>query len=332
MTEPHAKPDTAIGIDIGGTFIKAGLVDTDGNIIYFNKFETPSGKPSAILDVIITAINSIVNDYSGQYNIEGAGLGFPGIVNPIEGTVKYPPNLPSWHHENVVEKFASEFNFPVYIDNDANVMGIAESTWGAGKEHRFIICLTLGTGVGGAIIIDKQVYHGANGGAGELGHITINPRGPLCACGNRGCLESYIGGKYIVRRTLSYLKRFPDSYLHELYIRDKNLVTPKEISRAAEMGDILGLEILSEVAFFLGIGIANFINIFNPEMIIIGGGISNWGKPLLSRARITARKYGMKGLCEGVRIVQAKFKNQAGVIGGACLVFNNKNRNTSLKK
>ncbi|MBN2542580.1 ROK family protein [bacterium] len=314
------RSTAAIGVDLGGSFIKIGLISSKGRILQFKEEPTPEGGPETILQGILTLILTFVKEYSNEYEILGVGIGLPGVVQFKEGFVINPPNMPGWKSFNVLQFFKSKLDLPVFIDNDANVMALAEAVWGAGKDCRQIVCLTLGTGVGGGIVIDKELYHGASGGAGELGHVIVQAGGRQCGCGNKGCLEAYLGANYIIAHTVELLDSYPASILNKIYSESAEL-TPPDILEAVKADDPLGMKIVDEMAYYLGIGIGSIINVFNPDMVIIGGGLCNFGEYLLGPARKVAEECAMEGLFEDVKIVQAEFKNRAGVIGAGSLVF-----------
>ncbi|RKZ33744.1 hypothetical protein DRQ33_03630 [bacterium] len=306
-----------LGIDIGGTYTKAGLLDRDGNILAFAETDTPK---TGGVQAEIASISEILDFFEEPLeNVKAIGVGIPGPVD-YKGVVFSPPNLNHWGKVDLGRLLSEFFHFPaqnIIVGNDANFAGLAEYKFGNGAQQDPMIMITLGTGVGGAIIIDGEIFHGRNGFAGELGHIVLQPDGPRCGCGRRGCAESFLSHQGIVRIAWEILQKDKGSILWEMIGGEFELLTPKTIQEASNMGDPASCKILDKVSRFLGIFLADLINIFNPQRIVIGGGISKWGKPLIEPAEKVAKKQAMKHIAENVNIVRAKFYQKAGVIGAA---------------
>ena len=207
------------------------------------------------------------------------------------------------------------------MGNDANVVAMAENAFGAGKEFQDFICATLGTGIGGAIVVGGNVVTGADGTAGEIGHTTVDPDGPLCNCGNHGCLERFVGIKYIVARALSKLESgTQESRLPKMVDGQLENLTPKIIAQAAEQGDSLAREVFEETGMYLGIAFANLVNILNPEAIVLGGGVSNAGELIFGPIRETIQRRAMIVPRKTVQVVRATLGHDAGIIGASLLV------------
>lgn len=310
----------AIGVDLGGTNLKMALVSENGDILFEIRKDThPERGPDFILTEIEKGVATLLQK-NGASSVLGIGIGVPGTVFFEKGIVSYPPNLPGWKEEPVRDRFQGKFEIPVIVENDANVAALAEKAHGAGKGFNHFLCITLGTGVGGGLILNGKLYHGAVGAAGEFGHTTINFQGPQCNCGNYGCIERYVGAQYIVERALQKLGRYPDSLLKD-YTGDPDSISPKLISEFAQKEDPLSQETLRETGELLGIALTSVVNLLNLELIVIAGGISNAGEILFEpiRQKIKALALPLPGSL--VRVAKAKMGDRSGVIGAAQLAF-----------
>ncbi|SES84390.1 ROK family protein [Anaerobranca gottschalkii] len=306
-----------IGVDLGGTNIAAALVKKDGSIIkkISNPTEANKGKDVVITNLIAT-IEELLGYVDHNKKIKGIGIGIPGVCDIEKGLVKFAPNL-FWENVEIVKILESKFNLPVFIDNDANAAALGEVWCGAGKGKRDIVCITLGTGVGCGIILNGEIFHGAGNGAGELGHITVKEDGPKCNCGNNGCLEVLVAAPAIAKKGKDALLK-GDTLLRD--ITDLEKLTAKDVFDAAKKGDKICLDIIKDVANNLGLAIANVINILNPQMIIIGGGVAAAGDILFKPLEEVVAKRALKDLYKDVEIVPAQLGNDAGIIGAAALV------------
>ena len=309
-----------IGVDLGGTNLKTGLVNMDGNILKKVVTDTGGGK-DVVLEQIVNSIKNIIsNSGKDKSEITGIGIGTPGLVDSEKGIIRGLTNIEGFENVHMKEYVESALNIPTFIDNDVNVMAYGELKCGAGKDAMNIVCLTLGTGVGGGIIIDGKIYRGSSLSAGEIGHIPVNVDGPKCICGGRGCLESYIGRDRIIKRTIEKLTQRKESIIPKLAAGDLKKITPKIIYEAAVAGDMLAIEIWRETAQYLATALAGIINVLNPELIVIGGGIANTGKYLFDPLRDMIKKRIFPFLAEKTRIVCAQLGEEAGMIGSAMLV------------
>lgn len=318
----------SIGIDLGGTDIKAGLLSSDGKLLYRTVVSTRVNEGAkAIAKRIaqtILQVHSQIQSKSNQNQLTtdevvGIGLGAPGLILAESGIIHFSPNFPGWSDIPLLDYVAEELGslmIPLYIDNDVNVMVLGELHHGAGKGYENIVGLTLGTGVGGGIVINRKVFHGSWNTAGELGHTIVQPNGRKCGCGNRGCLEAYAGARHIVQRTRQKIASGQKTCLNP------DVLTPKQIAVAAETGDKLAQEIFAETGKYIGIALTSIAHILNPEIAIIGGGISAAGENLLfQHIREEFRKRTM-GIPSQMEIVPAKLGNNAGLIGAAMLAYN----------
>ncbi len=312
-----------LGIDVGGTSIKFGVVKS-GKIL--DEFALPTlafEKPSKVVNQLVTGIKKVVSNFDKKVFL-GIGVGFPGKVDSEKGIVTSAPNFNNWNNVQV-KKSLSQFKLPVFIDNDANCAALGELFYGKGKKLNNFIMITIGTGVGGGIIINKKLFCGETGGAGEIGHMTIDYSGPECRCGNRGCVEAYAGISYIKQRTIHKLNEYQDSLILELVDHNLDLIDPKIINDAALKGDELAIKILKETGFYIGIGLANLANALDIQHFIIGGGIANAGKILVDAIEDSIKNHGIKDIVKRVKVHSAKTKNKAGILGAAALVLMNLN-------
>jgi len=314
------KTKYAIGVDLGGTNIKLGIVTNTGRLIKKISIRTEAEKgPKKIIENIIAGIHGLAA--KSRYEIEGIGIGCPGVVTPGKGIVENPPNLPGWNRVNIGKIILKEFHKPVFVDNDANAAAIGELIFGSGKSYRSFIMITLGTGVGGGIVINKKIYHGDFGAAGEIGHISIDYKGPKCNCGSYGCIEAYAGNQYLRNRVRQQLKKHPESKLWKLINNDLSKVSPRNIQDAAESGDAFSKSVIDELGVYLGSAFASLVNVLDVSVFIIGGGIAGFGKPLFDSIKKTIARRVMAPIRPRVRVLPAKLKNDAGIKGASALVF-----------
>jgi glucokinase len=248
--------------------------------------------------------------------VAAMGVGSPGPLSTRERIVYSAPNLPGWKNVPVTEILSKKLNCPVVLENDANAAAYAENWVGAGREASSMIMLTLGTGIGGGVVLNGEVWHGRDDAAGELGHMSINFNGPRCACGSYGCIEAYASAPNTVRRAMEGLEQGRDSTLRNLLDRGDEF-TAKAIYDAAVDGDAYAREIIEETGTLLGIAVANFVNIFNPELVVFFGGLANAGEMLFEPTRCEAKRRALKPASETVKIVPAQLKKDAGIIGAA---------------
>jgi glucokinase len=310
-----------IGIDVGGTSIKFGLVKA--NRIY-REFSLPTfafENPEKVLSQVELGLNQLLDQLSSK-EVLGIGIGFPGKVDAERGIVTSAPNFNNWKNVQVRKKL-SKFGFPVFIDNDANCAALGELYFGRGRKLKNFVMVTLGTGVGGGLIFNGQLFRGESGGAGEIGHITIDYSGPYCKCGKRGCVEAYAGNNYIKQRTIQKLHEYPDSLILELVDHNLESIDPKVINDAAKKGDELAIKILKETGYYIGIGLANIANTLDIKNFIIGGGVSNAGPVLIKAIENSIKDHGIKDIVKDVKVLTAQLKNKAGILGSASLVLSN---------
>ena len=312
----------AIGIDIGGTKVAGGLVDVDGNITHRARRDTPhrSKSPSVVEDTIVEVVAELI-DIAGTRSIAAVGIGAAGFVAADRATVVFAPHL-SWRHEPLREALQKRVAVPMFVDNDANAAAWAEWKFGAAQGETHLMMITLGTGIGGGILIDGQVQRGRFGIAGEFGHMQVVPGGHRCECGNRGCWEQYASGNALVREARSLFSA-NSPLASDLFDRVEGVpanLTGPLITAAARDGDPTACELLAEIGNWLGVGIANLAAAFDPGTFVIGGGLSAAGDLLLASARETfKRQLTGRGYRPEARIVVAELGNDAGLIGAADL-------------
>lgn len=313
----------AIAVDLGGTFIKAGLVSETGEITLTRQVPTHAHAGGiAVGRQIAETARAIYAESREKERIVGIGLGSPGLINAQEGIVHFSPNFEGWVDVPLVahvrEALLELNRLPVFLENDVNAMTLGEVKFGAGRGARYVVGMTLGTGVGGGIVLDGAIYHGASNTAGEIGHMTVLPDGRRCGCGNEGCLEALVGTAGLLERTRAKIQGGTPSQLSA----DLDRLTPRRIADAAKAGDRVALEIFAESGRYIGIVLASVANFLNPEMAIIGGGISAAGEEILFRhIREEIRRRAMDLPAQAMRVVPAALGNEAGMAGAATLVF-----------
>ncbi|MFH1454634.1 MAG: ROK family protein [Armatimonadota bacterium] len=311
----------AIGVDIGGTHIWAGLINKKGKILAFKKadFNLKEKMGKIITDVLIPTVDSLLKTKKAQNvkeKILGIGIGIPGSIDSIRGIIKFTPNF-NWKNIKLGEILKEHFDYPVHIINDVNAATLGEKYFGAGKNTSDFICITMGTGIGGGIIANNELIIGHEGFTGEIGHIIINPDGKECTCGNLGCMEEYASLRGITATAKNLLKYDTESSLHKY----KDELTPKKIYYAAKDGDKIAKEVWKITARYLGIGLANCVTILNPQKIIFGGRIST-ALPLFKRELIHQINMRARMIPKNsTKILKAKLGDRAGMIGAASLIF-----------
>lgn len=310
----------AIGVDFGGTTIKTGLVTTEGKILAEARVPTLGAEgPASVIGQIKKSVEEVMTHVAGR-PLQGIGIGSPGIVDE-KGVVKDPPNITGWHHVALGDEIRKAFELRVEVENDANVAAIAEAKFGAGKRYPNFLFVIWGTGVGGGIILNGKIYRGPYGGAGEVGHVCIDHEGEMCNCGSRGCVEAYVGQRYLSQRTVERLRKHPRSKILKLVGGDLSKVEPKYISRAAHQGDALAREIFTEAGTLLGVALGAVMNVVDLRVIIIGGGLSAAGNFVFDAVRSSVQAHVLKPLRNEIEVLPAKLGNSAGILGAAGLVL-----------
>ena len=314
---PHS-PSLSIGVDVGGTTIKLGVVDlAKGKILRESSFTTPNATARDTAGMLARHINILIHQYP---DITSIGIGVPGAMNMERTLVQNPPNFPKWEVEPFAEyvKEAVPISELVVMDNDAKAAAVAEQKFGSAKDEKFFLLATLGTGIGGAIIADGKIFRGAFGGAGEFGHIMINYEGPDSLSGIKGCLEAYLGQKYLSTRTIEKIRASKKPSALRSFLPSGNL-EPKDIYEAAQAGDGFAKEILAEAGMILGIGFASVATLLDIRLFIVSGGMAQAGDLLLNSARDSLRKNVLAHQSDSVEIRESKLGTKAGIIGAALL-------------
>lgn len=312
-----------IGIDLGGTTTKMAFISVDGEIL--TKWSIPTDTSDDGRHIIPNTIQSISEHITrsefNQADFLGIGMGVPGPVDIENGTVLFAVNLNWKTKQRVRDQIQEGLGLQFVLDNDANVASLGEYWKGAGEKDEDVVFVTLGTGVGGGVIAGGRLLHGVNGGAGELGHVTVQPNGYLCNCGKRGCLEQYASATGIVHVASDMAKDFlGTSRLKEMEDNQEN-ITSKMIFYLADNGDILANQVVDRVTYYLGLALANVANILNPANIIIGGGVSNAGNTLLQPTTRYFQENAFPAARDTTKLRLAQLGNDAGVIGAASLAL-----------
>jgi glucokinase len=312
-----------IGVDIGGTNIKLALVDKKARLRGKRTFSTTSFKgKSALINGIVSQIEDLISSQGlKKKDIIGVGMGAPGAVDIRTGTVHYLTNIPDWREVPLGSILTERLGIPVFVDNDVNVMALGEVYFGAARGALNLLCITIGTGVGGGLILDGKLYRGSSYAAGEFGHVPINEDGPKCKCGGRACIEAYAGNSYIVRDVIARIKGGQKTLIKKIVKGDLSKITPEIISEADHKGDRFAKKVWMDVGEKIGIGLAGVVNLLNMEKIVIGGGVAEAGKILFDSIKRTINKRAMKLPAKTVKIVKAKLGYDAGLIGAATLVL-----------
>jgi glucokinase len=296
-----------VAVDLGGTNLKVALLDSkykiiDNKILATKRFI----KKESLILAIVGSINKIIkNNLVYKGNILGVGLGLPGPIDVERGIVHFFPNIPGWKEVNLKNILKLRLNLPIFLDNDANLMALAEHRLGAAKGSRNAVCLTLGTGVGGGIIIAGRLYRGSSFAAGEIGHMPINEKGAPCECKGIACLETYIGNKRIMKEAKRQFRR---------------QIALEELSALAKEKNKPALRLWSEVGRHLGVALVGVVNLLNPDCIVIGGGVANAGRALFNEVKKVIASRAMRVQAKEAKIVKAKLGTDAGLIGAAILV------------
>ncbi len=313
------KPSFAAGVDLGGTTITTVLVNETGQLLSQSKCLTEA---SLGVDTVVNKIVDSIKEVCRQAHLEtdqltAIGIGSPGPLSTKTGIVIDAPNLNNWVNVPLRDLVQKHFKTNVFLDNDANAAAYGEFWVGAGKGIDNLMVITLGTGIGGGMFIDGKLYRGPDDTSGEIGHIPILLNGPLCNCGNRGCLETLASATGLVNRAIHSLRFGVSSLMMDLCEKDLNKLTAKMVHEAALKGDKLAIELLRETGFYIGIAAAGIVNLLNPEMIIIFGGLSGAGEFLFAPVREEIKKRAFPTPAARVKVVPAILGNNAGAIGAA---------------
>lgn len=310
-----------IGFDLGGTNMGSALVGLDGELIYQNDCATLAHEPS---ENVIARMKNLIKDCfekarEKNLNILSIGMGSPGVIDTEKGIIINSPNIPDWNNIEIVDVMNKEFNVPCAIDNDVRVAAMGEYQFGAGKGYKNILCIAIGTGIGGGIILDGKLMRGPTFSMGEIGHLTLKKDGPKCGCGNYGCMEALGSSTAIIREAKKAIDNNESDILKTLMEESKELST-YIVAQAAEKGDKKALEIITQAAEWVGIGLAGVVNLINPEIIIIGGGVSLAGDIIFNPIINEIKKRSLKIPGQFVKVVPASLGDFAGMVGASALI------------
>ncbi len=323
MSGAEANGRHIIGVDLGGTSINVGIVPFHGGMVLgMRSLPTDAHRGAkAVVDQMVRMIREAMKDAKREGKLDdsafiGIGLGAPGPLDRSTGTVLETPNL-GWRNFPLRDLIANAIGLDAVLDNDANAATLGECWMGAARGVDTVVGVTLGTGIGGGIVIGGKLYHGASDVAGEIGHMTIDSTGRKCNCGNYGCLEAYASGPAIAARAIEGLEAGAASLLPEMVGGDLHATTAETVYEAIVAGDLYAKEVMRETAKFLGTGLANIINILNPEMLVISGGVTRAGEHLFDPLRAEVRRRAFTEAASACRIVSSDLGDMAGVIGAA---------------
>jgi len=305
-------------VDIGGTKVAAGLVDANGEIsaqvrepMISNSFAEEG------LKAVLSAIARVMRD--GAVDVGGIGICAPGPLDPQTGVVLNPPNLPCWRNFPLAEFVQKQHSAPVKVDNDANAAALAETRWGAARGRRNVFYATIGTGIGTGIVFDGKIYHGRTGSAGEGGHVSIDYQGPICRCGKPGCIEILASGTAIAQRARQVMAAGANSMMLELADGDVAAFTGEIVGKAAMAGDVLATRILTDATEMLALWLSNIVDLFDPEVIVIGGGAAALYRPFFEKLHERISHLAVNPRADEVPILSARYGADSGIAGGAAL-------------
>ena len=310
-----------LGVDIGGTKVAVGIVDRNGKIL--KQGRTPmsaNGTAEKGFASVVTAIDSMLCSSEGRA-VQSIGICAPGPLDPKTGVVLNPPNLPCWRNFPLAEKIAVKYSIPAKVDNDANAAALAETIWGAAKGFHYVFYATVGTGIGTGIVFDNAIYHGKTGSAAEGGHVSIDYNGPVCKCGKRGCIEILASGTAIGARARAKLAEpsRAKSAIVELAGSDIQAVRSEHVAKAYATGDALATELLLETVDFLSIWLGNIVDILDPDVIVMGGGVAAMLSPFFDEIKKRMPVWCVNPRASEIPLGMAHYGADAGIAGGAAL-------------
>jgi len=319
MTPKTGGP--VLGVDIGGTKVAVGIVDREGKILAQGRQPmSANGTAEAGLEAVAKAIDSMMANES-EHKIKSIGICAPGPLDPKTGVVLNPPNVPCWRNFPLAEKISAQYKVPVKIDNDANAAALAETLWGAARGFRYVFYATVGTGIGTGIVFDGSIYHGKTGSAGEGGHVSIDYRGPVCGCGKRGCIEILAAGPAIGVRARTKVTAEPARAKAILDFAGgiTDSVTSQHVRKAFESGDPLAREILGETVHLLSIWLGNIIDLLDPDVMVIGGGVAGMLQTFFPEMQREIPEWCVNPRASEIPLLMARYGADAGIAGGAAL-------------
>jgi len=312
-----------IGVDVGGTKVAAGLVNAAGEITHQTRVPMVASDALAGLAAVTSAIDVVRaacdSDPKSKGLVTGIGICAPGPLDPRTGVVINPPNLPGWRNFPLASEISKATRLPVHVDNDANAAALAEALWGAGRGYRNVFYATLGTGIGTGIIFDGHIYHGRTGAAAEGGHVTIDYSGPRCNCGKPGCIEILASGTAIARRAAEKIADGHSSSIAEQAGSDLGGISCEMVGRAYLAGDSLAKDILRETAMFLTVWLGSIVDLLEPDVMIVGGGVAEMLQPFFAEIHDQLPSWSVNSRSHEIPLVTAYYGAGAGIAGGAAL-------------
>ncbi len=311
------------GVDLGVSKVITVVTNLEGEVVSRARLEIDAhAGPEAIISRLLDATRAAFADAGDAASkIAGIGLSVPGLIDAERGLSVFAPNIPGWASIHIAKRFRDEFELPCWVENDARAMAIGEAMFGAGRGYQNILCVNVGRGIGAGIIVNGEIYRGKQSGAGELGHMTVDPNGPMCPCGNHGCLEVMAAGPSIAAAAIRAVSSGASTSIRELTGGRIEEITAEVVSEAADQGDTLAQGLIRESGRYLGIGIANALNLLSPEIVVIGGGVARAGDILFGEVRKTVQRRAFTTMVNLPPIVPSARGEDASSIGAAALVF-----------
>jgi len=312
-----------LALDVGGTKILTAIISNEGQVMAREYCLTLADEgPEAVINRIFSAIDHLLNQRGMNLpQLYGISIAAAGAIDSEKGLITSSPHLPGWHDVPFRDIAKEKYKVNTFLINEASAAALGEHQFGVGQGVNNLILLTVGTGIGGGIIINGRLYSGVSGSAGEIGHMVVDVNGPRCSCGNTGCLEALVSGTAVAKEAIKHIRQGDRSSLTEIVRGKIENITAEKVSIAAQGGDSLASEVILRAATYLGVGMVNLVNIFNPEMIIIGGGMAKMGELLLNPARQVLRERAFQLPALAVQIVPAQLGDDAGVLGAAVFAF-----------
>lgn len=319
------RQDFALGVDVGGTKIAVGVVNSRGSILHPSRVSMPAkGTSEEAFRALKGAVAQVLSAAAiPREALAGIGIGSPGPLDPARGVIVAPRNLPCWRDYPLAAEVERAFGLPARLDNDANAAGLAEALWGAAAGYRNAFYVTVGTGIGTAILLDQRIYHGRTGNAGEGGHVSIDYDGPLCNCGKRGCVEIFCSGPAIARRAQAKLAQSAaqPSLMREIVAGSLDEVRAETVADAFHRGDALASQVLEETADLFAVWLGNMIDLLDPDVIVLGGGVAGILSAFFDRIRERLPQCSINPHSAEVPLVVAKYGADAGIAGAAALIL-----------
>ncbi|RLC69516.1 MAG: ROK family protein [Chloroflexi bacterium] len=319
-----------LALDIGGTNFRLALADERGRILKRRSGPTrPEEGPERLLKRVKRGVEGLLSDPDMKRMVKGVGVGAAGPLDLESGMLLHPPNLPGWHHVPLKSMLEESLDFPVWLRNDVDLGALGEHRFGAGRGFQQLIYLALGTGIGGGVILGGQLLSGVRVSAMEAGHMVVSPGGPRCNCGREGCLEALASGTAIARRAAERLSQGEQSQLIEMVGGEAERITAELVARAANKGDRLAQQVLQEAGEWLGIGVVNLILLFDPEVVIIGGGVAGAGDFLLEPVRQAVKRWVVPYFEREVPVVRSRLGGNSNLMGAVALALDEIQATTS---